>query len=158
MIITWMTSPNWKKGERKFSLILSNMSKNFENFDFHPYGKHWKNVKYVLNPYPAKLIWTCQIFKKWINIVERGKKKSKTGSSGEEASFFRCERQACPSISPCSIHSPLYPGSNPRHQNARKWLNHCTVATKLRCQAIFFYLNCISPSVKLNKQSVVHFQ
>jgi hypothetical protein len=79
MIITWMTSPNWKKGERKFSLILSNMSKNFENFDFHPYGKHWKNVKYVLNPYPAKLIWTCQIFKKWINIVERGKKKSKMG-------------------------------------------------------------------------------
>ncbi len=29
-----------KEGKRNISLFLSNMSKNFENFDFYPYDKH----------------------------------------------------------------------------------------------------------------------
>jgi hypothetical protein len=36
------------------------------------------------------------------------------GPSGEETSIFRRESQACPSISPSSIHSPSWSGSSTR--------------------------------------------
>jgi len=65
------------------------------------------------------LIWTYQNFqKKWINISQRGKKHfTIRGSSGDETSIFRRERQVCPSSTPCLSHSPPYSGSITRSTN-----------------------------------------